>query len=289
MSSTRSARRRRPGRRSGRGRAAAAASGSEDQDTGERDRAATGMGFMRANASNEDAKFIIADALRPTCITRAADCAVARCVWLDCDRAARIAAVAQSIWRNRMSTIESVLHETRVFEPPREFVAQANVKKADYDAMCARPRATSRASGRGSRASTCSWQKPFTKTLDESNAPFYKWFDDGELNVSYNCLDRNLENGNADKVAIIFEADDGKVTKITYRELLPARLPLRQRRSSRSASRRATACSSTCRCRSRAWSRCRPARASAPRIRSCSAAFRRSRCRSASSTPARSR
>ena len=51
------------------------------------------------------------------------------------------------------------------------------------------------------------------------SAPFYKWFDDGELNVSYNCLDRNLANGNADKVAIIFEADDGAVTKVTYREL----------------------------------------------------------------------
>ena len=63
------------------------------------------------------------------------------------------------------------------------------------------------------------WSKPFTQVLDESNAPFYKWFADGELNASYNCLDRNLENGNADKVAIIFEADDGKVTKITYRDL----------------------------------------------------------------------
>ncbi len=57
------------------------------------------------------------------------------------------------------------------------------------------------------------WQSPFTKTLDESDAPFYKWFADGKLNVSYNCLDRNLDNGNADKTAIIFEADDGKVTR----------------------------------------------------------------------------
>ncbi|MEM5274281.1 acetate--CoA ligase [Cupriavidus taiwanensis] len=63
------------------------------------------------------------------------------------------------------------------------------------------------------------WNKPFTKVLDESNAPFYKWFEDGQLNASYNCLDRNLENGNADKVAIVFEADDGTVTRITYREL----------------------------------------------------------------------
>nr|WP_240745991.1 acetate--CoA ligase [Cupriavidus oxalaticus] len=63
------------------------------------------------------------------------------------------------------------------------------------------------------------WNKPFTKVLDESNAPFYKWFEDGQLNASYNCLDRNLENGNADKVAIVFEADDGTVTRVTYREL----------------------------------------------------------------------
>src|SRR5574337_1109553 len=61
--------------------------------------------------------------------------------------------------------------------------------------------------------------EPFTKTLNEAAAPFYKWFEDGQLNVSYNCLDRNLENGNADKVALIFEADDGKVTRVTYRDL----------------------------------------------------------------------
>jgi acetyl-CoA synthetase len=64
-----------------------------------------------------------------------------------------------------------------------------------------------------------SWHRPFTRTLDDSNAPFFKWFDDGELNASYNCLDRNLANGNAEKTAIIFEADDGKVTTITYRGL----------------------------------------------------------------------
>ena len=63
------------------------------------------------------------------------------------------------------------------------------------------------------------WHKPFGKVLDESNAPFYKWFEDGQLNVSYNCLDRNLENGNANKIAIIFEADDGAVTRVTYQDL----------------------------------------------------------------------
>jgi acetyl-CoA synthetase len=63
------------------------------------------------------------------------------------------------------------------------------------------------------------WKQPFTKTLDESKAPFYKWFEDGTTNASYNCLDRNLEIGNANKTAIIFESDDGKETKVTYQEL----------------------------------------------------------------------
>ncbi|MFM8339856.1 MAG: AMP-binding protein, partial [Fluviibacter sp.] len=58
------------------------------------------------------------------------------------------------------------------------------------------------------------------KILDESKAPTYGWFVDGKLNASYNCLDRNIERGLGDKTAIIFEADDGQVTKVTYKELL---------------------------------------------------------------------
>src|SRR5512137_1486671 len=118
-----------------------------------------------------------------------------------------------------MSTIESVSKESRIFEPPREFVAQANIKKADFDALNASAAKDFTGFWAKLARDEVLWHKPFTRTLDESNAPFYKWFDDGELNVSYNCLDRNLANGNAEKVAIIFEADDGAVTKVTYREL----------------------------------------------------------------------
>ncbi|MEY8876042.1 MAG: acetate--CoA ligase, partial [Leptothrix sp. (in: b-proteobacteria)] len=64
------------------------------------------------------------------------------------------------------------------------------------------------------------WKTPFTQVLDESNAPFFKWFADGTLNASYNCLDRNVERGLGDKTAIIFEADGGEVTRATYSELL---------------------------------------------------------------------
>jgi acetyl-CoA synthetase len=70
--------------------------------------------------------------------------------------------------------------------------------------------------------------KPFTRTLNEDNAPFYKWFEDGKLNVSYNCLDRNLQNGNADKTAIIFEADDGKSPRVVQRAARKS-LQIRQR------------------------------------------------------------
>ena len=118
-----------------------------------------------------------------------------------------------------MSTIESVSNERRIFEPSPEFVAQANVKKADFDALNAGAAADFDGFWAKLAREQLLWHKPFTQALDESNAPFYKWFDDGELNVSYNCLDRNLANGNAERVAIIFEADDGTVTKVTYREL----------------------------------------------------------------------
>jgi acetyl-CoA synthetase len=64
------------------------------------------------------------------------------------------------------------------------------------------------------------WKKPFTQVLDSSNAPFFKWFADGTLNASYNCLDRNIERGLGDKTALIFEADDGAVTRTTYAQLL---------------------------------------------------------------------
>ncbi|MBP9118994.1 MAG: acetate--CoA ligase, partial [Methyloversatilis sp.] len=64
------------------------------------------------------------------------------------------------------------------------------------------------------------WKTDFTRTLNEDNKPFFKWFEGGKLNVSYNCLDRNIEAGLGDKTAIIFEADDGAVTRVSYSDLL---------------------------------------------------------------------
>jgi len=117
-------------------------------------------------------------------------------------------------------TIESILTETRIFAPPPNFAAQANVSGMDaYRALCDEAQRDPEEFWRRLATENLHWHKPFTQVLDASEAPFYRWFGDGELNVSYHCLDLNLRNGNADKLAIIFEADDAKVTRITYREL----------------------------------------------------------------------
>jgi len=119
-----------------------------------------------------------------------------------------------------MADSESLMQETRVFSPPPQLVQQASISGMEaYQALCDEARRDYEGFWAGLARKNLQWHRPFTKVLDESNAPFYKWFEDGLLNVSYNCLDVNLQNGNADKVAIIFETDDAKVTKVTYREL----------------------------------------------------------------------
>ena len=119
-----------------------------------------------------------------------------------------------------MSDTETSKQENRVFEPPAEFVKNANISGMDtYKAMCAAAERDYEGFWAQHARENIHWHKPFSQTLNESDAPFYRWFEDGQLNVSYNCLDRNLTNGNAGKTAIIFEADDGQVARITYKEL----------------------------------------------------------------------
>ncbi len=116
--------------------------------------------------------------------------------------------------------IESVMNETRVFPPPESFVRQATIAGMDqYRALCAEAEADHAGFWARLAREHVVWHKPFTKALDASGAPFFKWFDDGELNVSYNCLDKHLGTPVENKTALIFEADDGSVTRVTYREL----------------------------------------------------------------------
>ena len=118
-----------------------------------------------------------------------------------------------------MSTIESVLHETRVFPPPAAFADQANISGMQaYQTLCTEAEQDFQNFWARQACEQILWHKPFAQILDEQAAPFYRWFADGELNVSYNCLDRHLA-AQPDKVAIIFEADDGQVVRSTYRDL----------------------------------------------------------------------
>jgi acetyl-CoA synthetase len=120
-----------------------------------------------------------------------------------------------------MSGIESVMQELRLFAPPAELEKAAAISgRAAYDAMC--ESATRDEAGFWGELARehLTWQKPFTQVLDESKAPFFRWFHDGELNASYNCLERQIAAGLGEKVAIKFEADDKTVTEITYRALL---------------------------------------------------------------------
>ena len=111
--------------------------------------------------------------------------------------------------------------ELKTHQPPAALVAAARVSgMAAYQALVDESERDFEGYWARLAREFVSWKTPFTKVLDSSNAPFFKWFEDGTLNVSYNCLDRNVERGLGDKTAIIFEADDGAVTKVTYSQLL---------------------------------------------------------------------
>ena len=111
--------------------------------------------------------------------------------------------------------------ELSTYAPPPAVMQAAHVSgMAAYDKLCAEAEVDYEGYWARLAREFVTWKTPFTKVLDESNAPFFKWFEDGTLNVSYNCLDKQVEAGLGDKVAIIFEADDSQVSKVTYSDLL---------------------------------------------------------------------
>jgi acetyl-CoA synthetase len=111
--------------------------------------------------------------------------------------------------------------ELHTYAPPAELSRSAHVAgPAAYDRLVAEAAADHEGYWMRLAREFVSWNKAPTKGLNDSQAPFFKWFEDGTLNVSYNCLDRHVERGLGAKTAIIFEADDGKVTRVSYEELL---------------------------------------------------------------------
>ena len=100
--------------------------------------------------------------------------------------------------------------ELKTHQPPAALVAAARVSgMAAYQALVDEAERDHDAYWARLAREFVSWQTPFTRVLDSSNAPFFKWFEDGTLNVSYNCLDRNVERGLGAKTAIIFEVMTG--------------------------------------------------------------------------------
>ncbi len=118
-----------------------------------------------------------------------------------------------------MSGIESNMHEDRIFNPSEQTTKNAAINSMEsYHALC--KEADNDYEGFWSKLANelLDWSKPFNRVLDDSKAPFYQWFNDGELNASHNCIDRHLEK-RANKTAILFEADNGDVTEVSYQDL----------------------------------------------------------------------
>ena len=112
------------------------------------------------------------------------------------------------------SQIDHLLNETRRFAPSAEFAANA-VATADLYADAVEDREAFWAA----QARELHWHTPFTEILDWTNPPFARWFADGELNVAYNCLDRHVEAGNGERIALLWEGEPGDERRITYAEL----------------------------------------------------------------------
>jgi acetyl-CoA synthetase len=120
-----------------------------------------------------------------------------------------------------MSDTATHPHERKVYYPSQQAVQSARISGMDaYRALCAEAEADYTGFWARMARENLQWQQPFTHALDDSQAPFYKWFDDGLLNVSYNCLDVHVQAGKGDKTAVLFETDDGTVTRVSYAELL---------------------------------------------------------------------
>lgn len=111
-------------------------------------------------------------------------------------------------------SLSNLLHEQRRFPPTAAFAAQANATEATYGAAAA-----DRLAFWDEQASLLQWDEPWSQTLDWSDAPFARWFVDGTLNVAVNCVDRHVDAGLGDRVAIHFEGEPGDTRTLTYADL----------------------------------------------------------------------
>ena len=117
-----------------------------------------------------------------------------------------------------MSELKSVTNDNRLFRPTKKFTENANLNQEIFDQLNKEANTNYPKFWGDLAKKNIYWHKPFTKILNEDKAPFFKWFEDGKLNVSYNCLDRHLKT-HPNKTAIISESDAGSIQTITYKEL----------------------------------------------------------------------
>jgi acetyl-CoA synthetase len=116
-------------------------------------------------------------------------------------------------------TIESILNEKRLFQPPAELAAQAKFKSfSDYEQLYAKAKADPAAFWAELAQQELHWFKPWDRVLDWQ-PPFAKWFEGGKINISYNCLDRHLTTWRKNKAALIWEGEPGDSRTLTYAQL----------------------------------------------------------------------
>ncbi len=122
---------------------------------------------------------------------------------------------------DKKNSINNILEENRIFPPSKEFSDKANIKSLD-ELLSLKKQALDNPIGfwESYARSEIDWFEPFQTVLDSQNAPFFKWFKEGKLNITYNCLDRHIKNGHGGKTALLWEGEPGDSRKYNYKELL---------------------------------------------------------------------
>ncbi len=122
---------------------------------------------------------------------------------------------------DKKNSINNILEEKRIFPPSKEFAENSNIRSQEELVSLKKQALDNPIQFWESFAkSELDWFEPFQTVLDSDNAPFFKWFKEGKLNITYNCLDRHIKRGLGGKTALIWEGEPGDSKKYTYEELL---------------------------------------------------------------------
>ncbi len=122
---------------------------------------------------------------------------------------------------DKKNSINNILEEKRIFPPSKKFAEKSNISTKEELLSLKKQASDNPIQFWESFAkSELDWLEPFQTVLDNENAPFFKWFKEGKLNITYNCLDRHIKRGLGGKTALIWEGEPGDSKKYTYEELL---------------------------------------------------------------------